>query len=369
LRGIGRFARQRTDWHVYPMDSDDPRCLEQLRDGPIDGVIAPAIHGMGRLIPEGSAVPQVYLNLRPPPRDAVVVCHDDWGIGRVAAEHLLSRGIRSFAYVGRLPMPRGESFMGFVRAMRLPCAHLEMQPVRGPSAYGQHMDQLMPFLRDLPLPAGVMAFSDPIGAEVIEAAARVGLDVPDDIAVIGCDDDEVLCECSSPPLTSVDPDFERVGETAALWLSKLMAGEAPPREPITVPPRGVIERASTDVLAYADDDVRRAVRFIRDSAAESIGVADILKAVPVSRRALEQRFRKHVGRTLQEEIWRTHTERALRLLRETDWPLMDVAVSSGFSSLAHLSRTIRRAAGVTPTLYRRRHRTGAPQAADPLVPA
>src|SRR3954447_13908646 len=162
-------------------------------------------------------------------------------------------------------------------------------------------DEIGQWLLTLPRPVGVMGAYDIRARHVLDACRRVGLPVPDQVAVVGVDNDEFLCSLTDPPLSSVAPDTRRTGYEAAALLDRLMSGRERRRgQAIFVEPLGVVTRRSTDVLAVGDGDISAAVQFIREHACEGIAVKDVLAEVPLSRRVLEDRFRKLLGRTPHE---------------------------------------------------------------------
>jgi LacI family transcriptional regulator len=180
--------------------------------------------------------------------------------------------------------------------------------------------------------------------------------VPQDLAILGCDDDPHLCELTWPPLSTVDHGSEEVGYRAAEMLDTLMRGRELEANRVVVPPVRVIERQSTNTLAIEDEAVAAALHFIRARACDGIEVADVLKRVAAPRRTLEKAFRKHVDRGIREEIVRVRIGRAAELLVDSDLPTPDIAVRSGFSSAGKLSTVFGKATGLSPTQYRRRHR-------------
>jgi LacI family transcriptional regulator len=201
-----------------------------------------------------------------------------------------------------------------------------------------------------------MACDDLMGRQILEACRHAQLAVPDDVAVVGVDDDELICELSDPPLTSVAPDAHRTGYEAAALLDRMMNGEVVKAEATLLPPLGVVPRASSDALAIDDADVSTAVRFIREHACDGIDVTDVVERVPLSRRVLESRFKRLVGRSPHEEIDRVQMNRAQELLRETDLSLVQVAEKVGFPHAEYLSVVFKKRTGLTPSGYRRQHR-------------
>ena len=199
-----------------------------------------------------------------------------------------------------------------------------------------------------------MASYDIRARHVLDACRRAGLAVPDEVAVVGVDNDTFLGDLTDPPLSSVAPDTRRTGYEAAALLDRLMSGRERQRgQAIFVEPLGVVTRRSTDVLALGDADVSAAVRFIREHACDGIAVKDVLEQVPLSRRVLEGRFRKLLGRTPHDEIARIRLERVRQLLRETRLPLSDIAARSGFRTAEYLATAFRREFGTSPDAYRK----------------
>ncbi len=284
----------------------------------------------------------------------------------MAAEHLLERDFRHYAYVGAAGRVwsgrRQEGFCERVREAGFEPRVYRLPRSRRAAAWEREQPVLSGWLAALPRPVGVMASNDDRGREVLEACREAGLRVPEEVAVVGVDDDELLCELADPPLSSVALNAEAGGYRAAALLDGMMRGQS--REPrrLLVEPVHVVGRRSTDIVALGDAEVAAALHFIQDHATESIGVSDIVEAVVISRRALELRFRRAIGRTLHAEIRRVRLERAGRLLVETDLPITRVAKASGFGRASYLAQAFRQAFGATPARYRRRMRDGPPEA-------
>jgi LacI family transcriptional regulator len=211
---------------------------------------------------------------------------------------------------------------------------------------------MMQWLRSLPKPVGVVTWATQRGHEVIHACRLAGLLVPEEVAVLGADEDELICEMCTPPLSGVAITTERIGYEAAALLDRLMRGGRPPRRPILIEPTGVIGRQSTDTLAIDDIDLARAVAFIRNHATDPIGINEVLRAVPVSRSWLERRFKEVFDRTPGAEICRMRFEHAKRLLAETDMSVPDVAAASGYGSREYMASVFKSKIGLSPQKYR-----------------
>ncbi|HSH93079.1 MAG TPA: DNA-binding transcriptional regulator [Roseimicrobium sp.] len=280
---------------------------------------------------------------------------DDAAIARLAAEHLLERGFKNFAYCGDARFNwsnwRLEHFAATLKAAGRGCEVFMPPRPRSPDDEGQ-VNEIADWLVTLPKPLGVMACYDLRGQQVLDACRRRGIAVPDEVAVVGVDNDELLCDLSEPPLSSVIPNTHRTGYEAAALLDQLMAGKKPKPAASLIPPLGVAVRQSTDVLAIDDPNIVKAVRFIRQHACEGINVKDVLRAVPHSRRLLESRFKKLIGRTPHEEIIRVQLNRVKELLTETDLSLEDISERTGFAHVEYLSVVFKKKVGLPPSRYR-----------------
>jgi LacI family transcriptional regulator len=280
-------------------------------------------------------------------------------VGQAAAEHLRNCGLQHFAFVGNAhhlySTEREAGFRDALTAVGHAADHFYERHARSYRQRGRLLvvdERLRRWLQALPKPVGIFAGHDVWALQVVEACRLAGLRVPEDVAVVGADNDDLLCELARPSLSSVIVPAERVGYEAAALLDRLLAGDKPPREPVLIPPPGVVGRKSSDVLAIDDPVVAQAVRFLRDSAHLPLRVSDVLRAVPVSRRVLERRFRAVLERGLAAEIRRLHVEKAKQLLAKSELPMQTIAERCGFSSQYQFSRAFRREVGMTPTDFR-----------------
>ena len=232
-----------------------------------------------------------------------------------------------------------------------------MPPARLAPNSDAEIESIASWLRSLPKPVAVFACYDFRGQQVLDACRRAGFAVPDEVAVLGVDNDELLCALSPPPLSSVILNPRRSGWLAAEALDLMMRGQRVPA--VThVPPLGVATRQSTDTTAVDDVQVANAVRFIRERACSGIDVSDVLRACPMSRRALEQRMKAILGRTPHAEILRVQIARARQLLAATSLSLPEVAEKCGFRHAEYLSVAFKRETGVAPSEYRRERGSG-----------
>jgi LacI family transcriptional regulator len=207
------------------------------------------------------------------------------------------------------------------------------------------------WLRTLPRPVGLLAGNDLRAREVLDACQLAKLHSPEDVAVLGVNDDEIICEMANPPLSSVMHNGRRIGYEAAAMLHRLMQGKKVLTD-VVVDPLGVKSRQSTDLLAIDDPEVAAAVRFIRENACKGIRVDDVLDHVPLSRRSLEKRFRQSLGRLPHAEIRRVQIERVKELLVSSDYKLERIAEITGFSTAQYLAGLFHRVVKMTPGAWR-----------------
>jgi LacI family transcriptional regulator len=362
LRGIARYVREHAPWALY----HEPRSLEQsaptwLLNWQGDGILArvqtpamaeavratgiPTVDILG--VVSGTGLPLVHV--------------DDTAIGRMGAEHLLERGFRSFGYFGieqeNWSERRRRAFAETV--CQAGFALSEYTQPRFPTdddSWEATTDQLARWIAALPKPAGIMVCSDQRGQMLLEACRRGGAAVPDDVAVVGVDDDEPLCEVCNPPLSSIQPNHAQVGYAAAGLLTRLMAGKTPPDSAILVPPLGVVIRASSDVLAIEDRTIATALKLIRENACRNLRVDDLARQCGLSRSVLQRRFQTVLRRTVHAEILNTRLKRARELLQETDLSLAEIAERTGFKHQEYMGAVFKAQLGTTPGRLRQTRR-------------
>lgn len=361
LHGVKAFAADRPRWVFTPI-ATDRRALEaplaKKQDGFIAHVFTEALaEALARLRRPVVNVSGVLPEL-PFPR--VIVDHE--AVGQMAARHLLDRGVRQFAFVGfphhAFSLGREAGFVGELERAGCQAAvfHDRLQKLSDPTGLWRWNESLLAWLRSLTKPLGLFASNDSQGVQLSEYCRHLQFSVPDEVSIVGVDDDDLLCDLARPSLSSVALPGKRIGLEAARMLEQLILGEGLSESRLVLPPVRVVVRASSDIQALPDADVAAAVRYIRDHADEPFEVCDLLAAVPVSRRSLERRFRRHLQRGIWEEIRRAHLERAKTLLVDTDLPMSIVAQRSGFTDSRQLSIVFRQATGGTPTQFRQQHR-------------
>jgi LacI family transcriptional regulator len=362
LRGIANYAHHHGPWSFYWEPGGLEKAWPTLRKIEADGVILRDVKKVNEALASG--LPAVVIGHRQSEIPGLVnVVTDSEAIGRMGAEHLLQCGFKHFAFCGYSDNPlektvwsevRGEFFSARIREAGFPKTDRYALSDRAKD-WPKERRSLPQWLQGLPKPVGLMACNDECGQQVVEACKLVGLSVPDQVGVIGADNDEVVCGLTDPPLSSVAINFERAGYDAARALDKLMRGArgVPPRIIAAAP--HIVTRRSTDFVATDEPHLTRALQFVRDRARTGISVDEVARAAGLSRRALEKQFRGFLGRSILEEIRRVRTDHIARLLVETDLPVASIAGMLGFTDAHHFARYFCSAKQMTPLRYRNTH--------------
>jgi LacI family transcriptional regulator len=358
LRGVWRYVESRPAWEVTSLAPGSLAARLPPRHRP-DGLIVTA---------NTQSIDEALRKWRRPAVNVSAVISDqrfcrvgvdNVQVAETAADHFLERGLQSFAFIG----PPNQMFsiarqQAFCRAIEAAGHRAECYLSRAPQEFdphGLHWDlepDVQRWLRRLSRPVGIFTPNDLWGVQVIVAARRARLRVPEDVAVLGVDDDDLYCEMTRPRLSSVIVPAEQIGYEAAALLDRLLQGDKPPADPLLLSPVGVEARRSSEVLAIDDDEVVAAVRYIRENAQRSLQVGDVLRQVPIGRRTLERRCRELLGWGIAEEIQRTHLDRARKLLANTTLSMQAVALQAGFQDYRHMARVFRRKFDMTATEYR-----------------
>ena len=360
LRGISRWVRDHGPWTLYAdergLEDRIPRRLEATR---FSGVISRLRKDRLPAAWRRSKLPVVFLRREDSGAVERGVYSDEAAIAVAAASHLVDQGFRHLAFCGVATTwsnLRQQAFCERAAQCRVTVDAFSSRLKDSPGMHPDDVPSLARWIESLPKPVGVMAAYDVRALEVLEATRVLGLDVPDDIAIIGVDDDEVLCELGSPHLSSVAHNLQCIGYEAARMLAADMAGVSIHKEAVFVPPMGVTVRRSTDILAIDDPDLRRALRLIRARACHRLSPDDVADATALSRRSLDRHFTKHIGRSIHDEIVRTKLLASKRLLAETDLKVSAIASRCDFGHAAQFCNVFKKAFGVTPTEYRRQCR-------------
>jgi len=365
--GIVRYAQEAgwtLDCRLLAFRGTEAQHLQYLRASRYDGVIAyltSTAPKMRRLI-QSFDIPVVDLGIDLPQLRYPRVLPDNEAIGRQGAEYLLGRGFRRLVfythyYDTHATQQRMKGFQEAVEAGGAHCDALVWNQRPSDQRRQARLEWIRQRLRERPTPLAVMALNDHIAVEVLQACEMAGLRVPEQVAVLGVDNDELVVDLTATPISSIDSNRERIGYEAAALLDRLINSEPAPAEPILIPPKAVVTRKSTDILAVKETNVAIAIHYIWEHFREPITVEDVVNQTQLGRRHLQDRFQEQVGRTLYEEITLQRLNYARKMLEETDAKAHVVAAESGFGSGERMSKVFRRVIGVGPRHYRRVHRS------------
>ncbi len=368
VRGIMRYSRLHGPW-VFPWmfyrqelfyiaRGSEQAELEHLRKWGPHGIIARDTRDIQNMAAWG--VPlfvAVAMDSPQARRNNIVV--DNRAVAKMAAEHLLERGFHHFGYCGFDDMywsrQRCAHFTARIEKAGFKTSIYKQPKSLAARTWYKEEAILADWLRGLPKPVGIMACNDDRGQHITEACANAKLSIPSEVAVIGVDNDDQVCDISNPPLSSVVMDVEKAGFQASQLLDRMMAGEKIKPQTVIVHPVRVVTRQSTNIVAVEDRLVGLALNYIHQNAKRLIQVDDVIKNLSVSRRNLHNKFMKTLGRSVYDEIKRVRIELISQMLIDTDLSISDIVMSLGYDNTNHIARYFKQKMGMSPLEYRRLH--------------
>ncbi len=358
--GIERFAQE----HGWSLSTNyaRERVIPWGWDG--DGILAwlGAGDDLARFV-RSARKPTVDFSLRRPQFRCARVLEDHAHAARLAGEHLLSRGVRGFVFYSDTANwtyeERGAAFVDFVGEHKHTCRWLRRNQARdfraGRGEWQRRLRWLARSLQQTPRPTGVLAANDQLALEVLEACELAGLNVPEQVAIVGVGNYLLAPDAMQIPISSVDTNLETLGYRGAATLNDLMNGVHASPKAIRVPAKEVVARKSSDLLALNHPNVARALRFIWEHAREPINVGDVVRVAAMSRRGLHEAFVQQVGRTPGDELRRVRVEAAKKRLVATRDKIETVALQSGYQSLNSFCVAFKQATGQPPGRFRANH--------------
>lgn len=360
LKGIGHYERSHRPWAAFLDDEARAEYDPQwLRSKKWHGVISR--HTTPELVKScaGMGIPLIDLNDTPGYPGVPKIRPDNTAMGHQGAEHFLERGFRHFGFCGFVEPWARERRDGFVEALQLAGHTCDLLEVDYPGDVTPFWDAkqtaaLSAWIKKLPKPVAIMACNDMRALQVIAAAQSASLLVPEEVAVLGGNNDTIRCELAYPPLSSVAGNAFQSGYQAADLLANIMAGKPPGEMERRIEPLGVVVRQSSDILAMGDKNVAAAVSFIREHACHGIAIDQVLAHAFASRSQLEKKFRRYLGRSPQAEIRRVQVAKIRQLLFETDFPLKKIAELAGFEHVEYMCVVFKRLTGESPGSYRKK---------------
>lgn len=360
LAGVSQWMARQSGWFVRLDDRERQApipswLLRWSGDGIISGLPERALPAAWR----GGRRPVIHVRPRLPADQLPGIYPDDDAAVRLAVSHFVEHGLRQFGVVpgasgmaGRCEtvVRHAEGAGCVVDVFAPPRAGIRLRRSSEPT-----QQALAAWLAGLRKPVGIVAADDVQALQILEVCREQGLLVPDEVAVAVIGDDDALCDLATPALTSVTHDRARIGREAARLLDEAMRAGKPLSAVLLVPPAGIMVRRSSDVLAVEDPDIRRAIKLIKARGCTDLSAEEVATTVGVSRRLLDRKFQRVMGRTIRDELQRTKITEAKRLLVETDHKLLTVSVRAGFTDAAQLCHVFKTAVGMSPMQYRKAH--------------
>src|ERR1700724_1421530 len=359
-RGAARYAAEH-DWHVVADMIYDATIPVGWRG---DGILS--FVGHWEELPQyvtSAGVPVVEISSVRKDLGIPCVMEDNEAIGRLAAEHLLERNLKTFVcapfWDDTVNEARFQGFASAIRSAGFDCVRLLPVNTRRSSRSNRHMNRTLRrrwgihTIRSLRYPLGIFCYNDCVAADIVDACIEAEIHIPDQVAVLGVDNDPVICDCVQVPLSSVRHDLEGMAYEAAAFLDRLIDGHSPPVTQKRITPKGVVTRKSTEVLAVDNPDIANALGYIQENFPRgNLSVDDVVAHSRVPRRSLERAFRDELQRTILHEILRVRVNHAQKLLETTGLSVTDIAAQSGFANLNHFFRVFHGRTGLTPRAFR-----------------
>ncbi len=367
LKGISLYSKERGPWHFYRQppfyyrESSAKALIKNLEKWGPDGIIMSKQSSTSEDI-LSLGVPTILSGFNYDRSEKVGhIFADDLEIGRMAAEHLVEKGFCHFGFCGfedmtwsllrRQGFEDGLERMGFSSS-----SHLISR--RNIASWFSEPSLISKWLRGLPHPCAIFVCNDDLCWQVAEACVQVDIKVPEEIGLLGVDNDPLICEFASPPLSSIVLKIDKSGYDAAALLHRMMKGERVEQRLVRTPAPRVQTRHSTDIIALKDPALAKALNYIRNNYRKGVHVKDVAVAAGVSRRVLEKRFKDHMHRPIYEEVLIMRMNHAAFLLTETNMQIGQIAEALNYDEMKYFSRGFRKVMGMTPMEYRRKHSIG-----------
>jgi LacI family transcriptional regulator len=329
----------------------------EMTQNDVDGIIMRETQNYQSILDKN--IPVVFVEHLLRVADASRIHTDNAAIGKMAAEYYLDRGFKYFAFIGYdrffWSQSRLESFRERLKESDLEVQVFKQPEIESSGKNDKEQKLLVEWLKTIKKPAGLFACNDDRAQQVISTCNLEGLHVPDEIAVLGVDDDEFSCNLSNPPISSIALNVEQAGYKAAELLENLMSGKVSKPQELIVDPVRVVTRQSTDIFSIKDPIVLAAVKFIKNNSYRLIQVNDVLDEVAVSRRCLYDKFNKFLGTSIYSYIKRCRVVEIERMLIDTDMSINDIALKLGFSTADHIAEYFRSETGMNPRAYRAKY--------------
>jgi LacI family transcriptional regulator len=282
--------------------------------------------------------------------------------GQLGADYFLKKGFTNFAFYGFSDIvwsrERSEGFEERIKSTGHSVHYFEHKKARSTELWYYKPSSLSRWLKSLPKPIGLMACDDNQGQHITEACRHLGIRIPEEVAVLGVDNDEMICDLSDPPLSSIALDVEKGGYDTAKLLDHMIKHGIAEYHDIIVKPMQVITRYSTDIYATNDDHIATSLKFIHQNIDKNLHVDEVVKQVPLSRRALEKRFLEITGYPVYKYIFNLRIEKFTQKLLDTDMSVFEIALDMGLTDSKNIARQFRQVKGCSPSVYRNKYGAG-----------
>lgn len=365
LRGIARYSKDHGPWTFCRMPAyyrdtiGIDGILAWAKEWKADGIIGQFYNnGEVRKFTEAN-IPVIAQDFKERLQDVPNISGAYKETGRMAADYFLKKGFRNFAFYGFRNIvwsrERAEGFKERLKEAGHDVHLYERTDSRATDLWHYKPSTLTRWLKSLPKPVALLSCDDNLGNHITEASRHIKIKIPDDLAVLGVDNDEMLCDLSDPPLSSISLDTEKSGYEAARMMHKMIETECYQADDILVQPTQVVSRVSTDIFASADKYIVDALKYIHENLDKNLKVDQVLKEVPMSRRSLEKRFVMTTGYPVYEYIYNKRIERFTQKLLETDMTIFEIALDLGLSDSKNIARQFKQIKGLTPVAYRKKY--------------
>lgn len=353
VKGILNYANEVGPWHIWVKPTDPTKSKGLPKGWHGNGVIARVDSDALAKELTDSKLPVVNVDDGSYEGFSAPCIRTDDKVGtQMAAEHFADRGIRSFAFAGPKNSNNAQWYANTYKdnlyQQGFECPQFWIDPIES-----NFIEEFAPWIENLPKPVGILVWDHGWARQIVDACMLSNISVPHDVAILGRSYDDLFSHACFPSLSGLLSPTEQIGYNAAKQLHQMMQGIKVPNTTTYIPPRGIMERLSTDTIAVNDDKLVQVVGFLKEHAFEPITMADILKAVPMARRSLERRFQQAFGRSPVDEIRRIRINKARKLLAETDLPMQEIAEACGYATYNYLTHVFKETTGNTPSEYRK----------------
>ncbi len=364
LHGIVQYSKLHGPWLFYiepaVFKESSKQLYKRVRNLDVDGIIGYTWDVDIFNMVVDLRLPAIMRDIEKPTSKAIRFVMDQFAVARLAAEYFVGRGFKRFGYCGydflKWSKQRGEGFGNVAADYGFETCFYRQPKAKKFYAKDKEQTIIAKWLKSLPKPIAIMACNDDRSVDVLAACKIADIKVPEEVAILGVDNDELICDLSHPQLSSVTLSIERAGYEAARVLDKLMKGQkiTKSEEIVSILPLHIATRQSTDIIATEDQLVAEAVKFIHDHSRETIQVTDVAEGVALSRRTLEQRFRKALGHSVLEEIKYHRVNQMANMLIGTNLSISQIARLLGYPDASNISRYFKQEKRISPSDYRKK---------------